>query len=481
MRNLFVSLAMISTTLIGCSLEPDYHRPALPVTGTYPTGPASEAVSGKPAQAAAADLGWRDFFNDPVSAQLIAFSLANNRDLRVAALNIEVASAQYGVDRASLFPAINGTAGLERSATPGDVSGLSGTSNIRDYSLSLGTVSWELDFFGKIRSKARAGYDAFLSDEQTRESTQIMLISSVDSEYLTWLADRDSLTIAQNTVSAQQDSVQLTELEASTGTGTALDVAQAQTTLFSAEASEAQYTRQIAQDMDEIVLLAGAPIPDPLLAQMQNVPGLEAVPAFPVLPAGLPSDLLERRPDIRAAEYTLLGANANIGAARAAFFPSISLTANDGTASDRLGGLFGAMSGSWLFEPEISVPIFAGGENRANLDIANAQKKIDIADYEKTIESAFHDVADALAGRSTYQAQVGAETALVEADQKYYDLANMRFKAGVDSYLNVLVARNSLFTAQLTLVSLKLSAMQNDETLYKALGGGWEENSQTNQ
>jgi multidrug efflux system outer membrane protein len=157
MRNLFFSLAMISTTLIGCSLDPDYHRPALPVTGTYPTGPASEAVSGKPAQAAAADLGWRNFFNDSVSAQLIAFSLANNRDLRVAALNIEVASAQYGVDRASLFPAINGTAGLERSTTPGDVSSLSGTSNIRDYSLSLGTVSWELDFFGKIRSKARAG------------------------------------------------------------------------------------------------------------------------------------------------------------------------------------------------------------------------------------------------------------------------------------------------------------------------------------
>jgi len=477
MRRFLLLLAVVATSLCGCSLIPDYHRPALPVTGSYPSGPASAAVSGKPTQLAAADLGWREFFSDPVTVQLIAFSLANNRDLRVAALNIEVAGAQYGVDRASLFPAINGTAGLERSATPGDVTGLTGTSNIRDYSLSLGTVSWELDFFGKIRSKSRTAYEDFLSDAETRESTQIMLISSVDSEYLSWLADRDSLAIAQSTVAAQQSSVQLTELETSTGTGTALDVAQAQTTLFSAQASEAQYTRQIAQDMDEIVLLAGAPLPSQLLVQMQTVPGLDAVPAFPVLPAGLPSDLLERRPDIRAAEDTLLAGNANIGAARAAFFPSISLTANDGTASDRLGGLFGAMSGAWLFEPEISVPIFAGGENVANLDIANAQKKIDIADYEKTIQSAFHDVADALAGRSTYQAQVGAETALVGADQNYYDLANMRFKAGVDSYLNVLVARNSLFTAQLTLVSLKLSAMQNDETLYKALGGGWQENT----
>jgi multidrug efflux system outer membrane protein len=218
-----------------------------------------------------------------------------------------------------------------------------------------------------------------------------------------------------------------------------------------------------------------------LLAQMQAVPGLEGVPAFPVLDAGLPSDLLERRPDIRAAEHTLLGANANIGAARAAFFPSISLTANDGTASDRLGGLFGAMSGSWLFEPEISIPIFAGGENLANLNVANAQKKIDIADYEKTIQSAFHDVANALAARSTYQVQVAAEADLVGADQNYYDLANMRFKAGVDSYLNVLVARNALFSAQLTLVTLQLSSLQNDVTLYKALGGGWEENSETNE
>jgi multidrug efflux system outer membrane protein len=233
--------------------------------------------------------------------------------------------------------------------------------------------------------------------------------------------------------------------------------------------------------MDEIVLLVGAPLPGQLLTQMAAVPGLEAVPASPVLPAGLPSDLLERRPDIRAAEDTLLAANANIGAARAAFFPSISLTANDGTASDHLGGLFGAMSGAWLFEPEISVPIFAGGENTANLDIANTDKKIEIANYEKTIQSAFHDVADALAGRSTYVAQLGAEAALVEADQRYYDLATMRFKAGVDSYLNVLVARNALFSAQLSLVSLKLASMQNDVTLYKVLGGGWREHADSNE
>jgi multidrug efflux system outer membrane protein len=477
MRHLLLPLSLLSTSLTACSFIPNYQRPALPVTDAYPVGAASAAVTGETEPLPAADLGWRDFFTDPVAAQLIAVSLANNRDLRVAALDIEVARAQYGVNRAALFPAVDGTAGLERSATPGDVTGEQGTENIRDYSLGIGAVSWELDLFGKLRSTARASYEDFLSDAETRESTQIALIAAVDSEYLTWLADRDSLAIAQDTVAAQQSSVQLTELETSTGTGTALDVAQAQTTLFSAQASEAQYTRQIAQDMDEIVLLAGAPLPIELLTQMAAVRGLEAVPPFPVLPAGLPSDLLERRPDIRAAEDTLLAANASIGAARAAFFPSITLTANDGTASDHLGGLFGAMSGAWLFEPEISVPIFAGGENLANLDIANANKKIEIADYEKSIQSAFHDVADALAGRSTYQVQLGAETGLVGADQNYYDLANMRFKAGVDSYLNVLVARNALFSAQLSLVDLRLASMQNDVTLYKALGGGWEETS----
>jgi multidrug efflux system outer membrane protein len=480
MRNLLLPLAMLSTCLTACSFIPNYHRPALPVTNAYPSGPATATVAGTPAPLAAADLGWRQFFSDPVTGHLIALSLANNRDLRAAALNIEEARAQYGVDRASLFPTIDGTAGLERSATPGDVTGQSGTANIGDYSLGIGVVSWELDLFGKIRSNAQASFEDFLSDAETMENTQIELVASMDIEYLTWLSDRDSLAIAQATVAAQQSSVQLTELETSTGTGTALDVAQGETTLFSAQASEAQYTRQIAQDMDEIVLLAGAPLPNPLLTQMAAVPGLDAVPPFPVLPAGLPSDLLERRPDIRAAEDTLLAANASIGAARADFFPSISLTANDGTASDHLGGLFGAMSGSWLFEPEISVPIFAGGENIANLDIANTKKKIDIADYQKTIQSAFHDVADALAARSTNQDQLGAETELVGADQRYYDLANMRFKAGVDSYLNVLVAHNDLFTAQLTLVSLKLSSMENEVTVYKALGGGWEENSQAN-
>ena len=282
---------------------------------------------------------------------------------------------------------------------------------------------------------------------------------------------------SDDTAAAQLHSLQLTQMAAARGIDTAMDVAQAQTTYDTAEASVALYTRQVAEDMDELVLLAGAPIPDGLLAQINAVPGLDASPALPNVPAGLPSDLLERRPDIRAAEHALLSANANVGAARAAFFPSLTITANGGTSSSGLNGLFGPVQGSWLFQPQLSVPIFAAGQNFANLDMTKVQKRIEIADYEKAIQSAFRDAADALNARGTFVAQVQAEQNLVDADSRYYQLADMRFTAGVDNYLNVLVAENALFSARLTLVSLKLAAQQNSLMLYKALGGGWQETS----
>jgi multidrug efflux system outer membrane protein len=229
--------------------------------------------------------------------------------------------------------------------------------------------------------------------------------------------------------------------------------------------------------MDELVLLAGTPLPQDILVRMDAVAGLQDEPGLPLLPAGLPADLLERRPDIRAAEHTLLAANANVGAARAAFFPQITLTANGGAASSGLQSLFATGSGAWLFEPNISLPIFAGGQNLANLDLARTEKRIEIATYEKTIQSAFHDVSDALTARDTYVAEVAAEQALVNADTRYDQLSVMRFQAGVDNYLNVLVAENALLSARLTLVSLQLAARQNSITLYKALGGGWQEYS----
>jgi multidrug efflux system outer membrane protein len=298
-------------------------------------------------------------------------------------------------------------------------------------------------------------------------------VAQIASEYLTWLSDRDLIRVSADTAKADQRAYDLRRMTVAKGTGTALDVAEAESTLRTAQAAEEQYTRAVAQDMDEIVLLAGAPLPPDLQARMMAAPGLDAQPRLPDLPAGLPADLLQRRPDIRAAEHTLLAANANIGAARAAFFPSVTLTGNGGTSSGGIGKLFGAGTASWLFEPNISVPIFDAGQNFANLDYAKVQKRIEIANYEKAIQSAFHDVADALAARATYRRQVAFEQQLVAADQRDYTLSTMRFDAGVDNYLTVLVAQSSLFSAQINLVGMKLAQQQNLITLFKALGGGW--------
>ena len=467
MRNVKAS-ALLLGLLSGCSFIPAYHRPALPVTNQYPVAGGSGP--------AAASIGWRDFFQDPALQDLIALSIANNRNLRVSVLNVEEAQAQYRVDRAGLFPTIDGAgeAIAQRTSAGLTTSGAGITSH--EYSLGAQTVSWELDLFGKIRSQAESAHQTYLSDADTMLSARIALVAQMASEYYTWLADRESLKIAQDTAAADQKSLQLTQLEAANGTTTAIAVAQAQTTYDTAMADVAQFQRQTAQDMDELVLLAGAPLPAALVQKMDAVSQLSNEPPLPRVPAGLPSDLLTRRPDIRAAEHQLLAANANIGAARAAFFPSISLTANGGVASSSLSSLFSGGTTAWLFEPQITLPIFTGGANLANLDLTKLEKQAQIANYEATIQSAFHDVSDALVARQTYVDQVQAEQNLVAADTRYYTLAQMRFNAGIDNYLNVLLAQDSLLSARLTLVSLQLAQQQNEITLYKALGGGWQAN-----
>jgi multidrug efflux system outer membrane protein len=462
-----ITAASAMLALGGCSLIPPYVRPALPVSTRYPLG------GDEPEQRAAADIGWREFVSDPVMADLIAVALANNRDLRVSILNVEGAEAQYRSAHASLFPTIDATASGEFERIPAGASGFASPTHLNSYSLGLSAASYELDVFGKIRSQASQSHEEFLSDAETRESTQISLVAQIASEYLTWLSDRDLIRVSADTAKADQRAYDLRRMTVAKGTGTALDVAEAESTLRTAQAAEEQYTRAVAQDMDEIVLLAGAPLPPDLQARMMAAPGLDAQPRLQDLPAGLPADLLQRRPDIRAAEHTLLAANANIGAARAAFFPSVTLTGNGGTSSGGIGKLFGAGTASWLFEPNISVPIFDAGQNFANLDYAKVQKRIEIANYEKAIQSAFHDVADALAARATYRRQVAFEQQLVAADQRDYTLSTMRFDAGVDNYLTVLVAQSSLFSAQINLVGLKLAQQQNLITLFKALGGGW--------
>ena len=480
MRLITACWVLLVPLLTGCSLIPDYERPGLPVAGQYPSGPAFTGPGAVPPNrpgTPAAELGWRDFFTDPVMQDLIALSLANNRDLRVAALNVAAAQAQYRIQHASLFPTIDAAASGDFAREAPGQSGASVPLNLHAYSLGLSSVSYELDLFGRIRSLSKQAQEQYLSSADTRLSTQISLVGQIANSYLAWLADRDAIRVSQQTAAAQQRSYDLEKLLLAGGNGTALNVAQAESTLRTAQASVEQYTRQAAQDLDEVVLLAGATLPADLQARMMAQDGLAAPAGFPDLPAGLPADLLERRPDIRAAEHTLLAANANIGAARAAFFPSVTLTGSAGTASGGLTKLFGAGTASWLFEPQISVPIFDAGSNFANLDYAKIEKRVEIANYEKAIESAFHDVSDALAARATYTRQVEAQTRLVAADTRYYDISKMRSGAGVDTYLNVLVAQSSLFSAQLSLVSLQLSERQNLVTLYQALGGGWAERS----
>ncbi len=477
MRPILIASTLLAS-VAGCSLIPKYTRPALPVSTAYPIGFAGAVRAG---EEAAADVGWRDFFADPVMADLIAFSLAHNRDLRVAIENVESAQATYRADRASLFPTIDATGSGEFERVPAGATGFSTPEHINAYSLGLSAASYELDLFGKIRSQATQAHEQFLSSAETRQSMHIALVAQMAAEYLTWLADRDSIRVSADTATADQRSYDLRKMTAAKGSGTALDVAEAEITLRTAQASEEQYTRAAAQDLDEIVLLAGAPLPADLQTRMNAASGLDAQPRLPALPAGLPADLLQRRPDIRAAEHTLLAANANVGAARAAFFPSVTLTGNGGTTSGSIGKLFAAGTAAWLFEPNISVPIFDAGQNFANLDYAKVEKRVEIADYEKAIQSAFHDVADALAARATYTRQITFEQQLVDADARDYTLSKMRFDAGVDNYLTVLVAQSSLFSAQISLVALKLAEQQNLITLYKALGGGWTELSKPKQ
>lgn len=458
---------LMMALLSGCSFIPTYHRPSMSVSSSYP-------VTGGGNGPAAADIGWKQFFKDPALQQLISLGLVNNRDLRVSMLNVQEAQAQYRISRASLFPTINGDASFERTHTP---TNLSAEPDFREYSLGAQAVSWELDLFGKIRSKAAAERQLYLSKAATAKAARMALVAQIGVQYYTWQADREALQIAQTSAAADLHSLNLIQLELKNGIGTAMTVAQAQSTYDTAQTSVAQYQRQVAQDMDALVLLVGTPLPPQLLAQMQQVNGLSAEPPLPNVPAGLPSDLLIRRPDIQAAEHELLAANANIGAARAAFFPSITLTASGGIASPSLDSLFTGGQGAWAFEPQITLPIFNAGENIANLDVAKIEKKIQIADYQKAIQSAFRDVSDALSARQTYDDEVQDQQNLVNANTRYYKLAQMRFQAGVDSYLNVLVAQNDLLAARLTLVNLQLAQKQNEVTLYNALGGGWEADS----
>lgn len=454
---------LLALAISGCSLQPPYERPAMPVSSQWDLA-GSNGVNG-------ADMNWQQFFSDPALRQLIQMALDNNRDLKVAALNVEKARAKYGVQRAALYPTVNATADQTSAHLPGNLyqTQSSGPVTYHQYEASLAVTSWELDFFGRVRSLRDEALESYLSTEATSQATRISLIAEVASDYLTLCADNDLLRLASSTANSQQESYKLTRRSYELGASTEQDLAQAETSVKSAEADVARYTRRVQQDANALRLLLGTELP----ARLADNASLNKNWRFPALPTGLPSDLITRRPDIIAAEHTLKAANANIGAARAAFFPSISLTAYGGSASSSLSHLLEGGTASWSFVPTISVPIFDAGKNQANLDIARVEKRIEIANYEKVIQSAFREVSDALAGQTTYRDELAAREQDAAANQRYFDMAQLRYQQGVDNYLNLLVAQRSLYQAQQTQISTQLSSLAQQVSLYKVLGGGW--------
>ncbi|MNF32427.1 Toluene efflux pump outer membrane protein TtgC precursor [compost metagenome] len=470
MNQILASIAVATLLLSGCSLIPAYQQPPAPMASQWPQGQAYAPAEA--AASAAAEQGWRDYFRDPALQQLIETALLNNRDLRVAVLNIEAYRAQYRIQRADLLPALSADGGGSRQRLPADVEQTGGAGISSQYSATLGVSAYELDLFGRVRSLSQQALEIYLSSEEARRSTQISLVASVATAYLTWQADQALLQLTEDTLAAYEQSYQLTLRSSEIGVASALDLSQSRTSVEAARVKLAQYQRLVAQDRNGLTLLLGSGLPADLPASQP----LDAE-LLSQVPAGLPSDLLQRRPDILEAEHLLKAANANIGAARAAFFPSISLTANAGSLSPDLSGLFGGGSGTWLFQPQISLPIFTAGSLRASLDYSKIQKDIGVARYEQSIQIAFQEVADGLAARQTYQRQLQAQRDLVEANQDYYRLAERRYRIGIDSHLTFLDAQRSLFSAQQALITDRLAQLTSEVNLYKALGGGWRERS----
>ena len=394
-------------------------------------------------------------------------ALQNNRDLRIAVLSIEQARATYQVRRADELPSVGVGASVQRQ--PGANGQLANT-----YAVGLALSSYEVDFFGRIRSLSQAALAQYLATEEARKTVQISLIGSVAVIYLSLLADDELLRVTRQTLATREDSFKLTKLKFDYGAASELDFRQAESLLEGARVALAQSLRQRALDEDQVVLLIGQPMPAELPAPM----ALNAQQVTTDLPAGLPSDLLERRPDIRAAEQQLLAANANIGAARAAFFPRISLTANLGTASSQLSGLFKSGSFAFTGAGQLLEPIFDAGRNQANLEVAKVNRDIAVAQYERAIQTAFREVSDALAGRATFGEQLRAQLAQAHAEEVRYRLSDLRYRNGASSYLEVLDAQRSLFLAQQAVVAAVQAAaaqVQNLVTLYRVLGGGWKE------
>lgn len=463
-RQMIAGVAIWAVLAGGCTMIPKYSRPAAPVPADWPSGPAyQETAAGKGAPAAL-DLPWRQFFTDSRLQQIIDLALTNNRDLRVAALNVDRARALYRIQRAELLPTVE--TGTTASKQRVRISGGTGLVTVEEYSLKVGLSAWELDFFGRIRSLSKSALEEFFATQQARRSAQILLISEVANAYLTLGADRENLKLAQSTLKTQEEAYQLIKRRFEVGLAPELDLRQVQTRVDAARVDVTRYTELAAQDENALNLLAGSPVPAGLL------PGeLSAVKPLPEVSPGTSSEVLLSRPDILEAEHRLKAANANIGAARAAFFPRISLTSAFGTASGDLSGLFKSGSYVWNYAPQAVLPIF-DARTWGGLQATKVEREIVVAQYEKAIQEAFREVADALARRGTLGDRLAAQQSLVEASARTYRLSNMRYEKGIDIYLNVLDAQRSLYAAQQGLIAIHLARLANQVRLYAVLGGG---------
>lgn len=455
------TLIALSVTLLlgGCSMAPDYQRPELPQGATWQSNQTGEA----------AVSSWRQQFLDPALQQLIATALENNRDLRIAALNVEAYEARYRIQRVAQLPTLAANGSGTRQQGSDDLSSTGQGTISSQYGANIGITAYELDLFGRIQSLKDQALETYLAQIETQRSTQIALVASVANAYLTLLADQELLALSEATLATEQESYGLTEHKYRLGAASEMELAQGRTALESAKVSLAQYQRQVKQDRNGLALLLGTGVP-----ALMTEPATLAEVQLAAIPVGAPSSLLQQRPDILAAEHSLKAANANIGAARAAFFPTISLTATAGTASNQLSGLFDGGTGTWTFMPQINLPIFDGGKRIADLDVVEVSTRQAVASYEKCIQTAFKEVADTLGAQTDYQQQLQAQQELVKASQTYFKLAEVRYEKGVDSYLTRLDAQRSLFSAKQGLITTRLAQLSNQVALYKAVGGGWQ-------
>ena len=459
-------VVVVLLVLSGCTLAPEYTKPEAPIPANWPSGPAYKDGVGKPGDVPAADIAWRDFFVEERLQKVIDLALMNNRDLRMATLNIERTRALYQIQRAELLPSVNAGATFSKERVPGILSGSGEPATEELYNVRLGISSWELDLFGRVRSLKDAALQEYLATEQACLGTQISLVAEVANTYLTLAADRELLKLAQETLSSQEASYNLIRRRYEVGASSKLDLRQAQTRVDAARVDISRYTAIVAGDENALALLVGSPVPKGLLPTE-----LGTVTLLKDITPGLPADVLQRRPDILQAESLLRAAYANIGAARAALFPRITLTTSVGTTSDQLSGLFNSGSDTWSFIPQIVMPIF-DARTWSAYDVAKVEREISLTQYEKAIQVAFREVADALAERGTLGDQMAAQQSLVEATAESYQLSDVRYKSGIDSYLSVLDAQRSLYSAQQGLIMVRLSRLTNLVTLYKVLGGG---------